>query len=55
MSKVDFQDDDYSGLFYNFKFHIKEEFLNVIKRRPLRNILVNAGVLELVDEYQRYK
>lgn len=54
MSENDFNPNTCDGLFYNFKFHIKEEYLTIVKRRPLRNILVNAGVLELDDERQRY-
>lgn len=54
MSGRDFKPDDYKGLFYNFKSHIKEEYLTIVKRRPLRNILVNAGILELDEDYCKY-
>ena len=54
MKQHDFYPDACDGLFYNFKSHIIEEFLTIIKKRPLRNILINAGVLELADDYQKF-
>lgn len=56
MSENDFKSAACDGLFYNFKSHITEEFLNIVKRRPLRNILLSNGALELdiYNGYQKY-
>lgn len=54
MTVEDYKLEHCDGLFYNFKSHITEEFLTIVKRRPLRNILQNSGVLDLNDGYQYY-
>lgn len=54
MTVEDYKLGHCDGLFYNFKSHITEEFLTIVKRRPLRNILQNSGVLELNDGHQYY-
>ena len=54
--KIDERDneDKCYGIFYNFKHHIREEFIHMISRKPLRDIFVNAGVLEYEDGYIKY-
>lgn len=43
-----------NNVFSHFKEEINEYFMEVIKRRPLRNILLNAGVLKLDGEGLKY-
>lgn len=52
MEEYDMDPKCFSGLFYNFKSHITEEFMHVIQMRPLRNILLDAGAMEYPDEYR---
>lgn len=54
MTANDFNQTNSWGVYYEFKHHITEEFINIVKRRPLRNVLLNNGVLELDNGYQRY-
>lgn len=37
-------------IFHNFKFHIEEEFHQIVKRRPLQDILLKGGALKLHPE-----
>ena len=50
MEDSDMDPESIDGLFYNFKFHITEEFMHIIQMRPLRNILLDAGVMEYPDK-----
>ncbi len=50
MEESDMDPESIDGLFYNFEFHITEEFMYVIQRRPLRNILLDAGVMKYTDK-----
>ena len=50
MEESDMDPESVSGLFWNFNSHITEEFMHVITRRPLRNILLEAGAMEYLDE-----
>lgn len=43
-----------NNVFSHFKEEINENFMEVIKRRPLRNILLNAGVLKLDGNELKY-
>lgn len=49
----DFNQTKNWSVYYEFKDHITEEFINIVKRLPLRKILLN-NVLELSNGYQRY-
>ncbi len=54
MDENDYNPKASDGIFYSFKFHITEEFMHIIGRRPLRNILVNNGVLEYDSGYRKF-
>lgn len=54
MNENDFSQTHCWGVYYGFKHHMTEEFIHIAKRRPLRNILLNSGILELDNGYQRF-
>ena len=52
MEESDMNPESVSGLFYEFDSHVTEEFMHVIKRRPLRNILLEAGAMDYHVKYR---
>ena len=47
MDDEDMNPKSFSGLFYNFRSHIAEAFYNIVDRKPLKNILLDGGAMEL--------
>lgn len=52
--KGDINPKSKSRLFYNFKYNLKKEFFNKIRRRPLKNILEKNGAFSCDSQYLRY-
>lgn len=50
MGEEDIDRKAVSGIFYNFRSHMIEEFNHIVKRQPLQNILLEGGAMKFHPE-----
>lgn len=50
MGEEDMDTNSVDGIFYNFSYHIIEEFTRIVKRQPLQDILLEGGAMKIHPE-----
>lgn len=50
MRENDFDRKSVDGIFYNFRYRIREEFTHIVRRQPLQNVLLSGGAMKYHPE-----